>query len=79
MNKSTLNAVYENDLIPLLKKFNLYDKIKEGVIKCKFTKEVITLENIHSLFPEENQIKIVSNSPEAIKLLSEYINDKKIK
>jgi len=60
MNKLTLNAVYENDLIPLLKKINLYDKIKEGVIKCKFTKEVITLENIHIISrrkPNKNCVK----------------------
>lgn len=76
--KSILNAVHDNDLEALLKKLNLLDKIKSGEFKCKFTKEIITLENLHSIFPEEGTIKLVSDSPEAIKSLSEYINEKNL-
>ena len=75
--KTKLNAVHDNDLEALLLKLNLLDKIKKGELKCKFTKEVITLDNLHSIFPEEGKIKLVSNSPEAIKLLSIYINENK--
>tara|TARA_R110002033_G_scaffold111930_1_gene157320 strand:+ start:1222 stop:1455 length:234 start_codon:yes stop_codon:yes gene_type:complete len=76
--KATLNAVHDNDLEALLKKLNLLEKIKSGELKCKFTKEIITLENLHSIFPEEGTIKLVSDSPEAIKSLSEYINEKNL-
>lgn len=76
--KSNLNAVYDENLEELLSKLNLLDKIKDGQIRCKFTKEIITLENLHSIFPEENTIKIVCDSPEAIKLLSQYINEKNL-
>ena len=76
--KANLNAVHDDDLEALLSKLNLLDKIKQGQIKCKFTNEIITLENLHSIFPEERTIKLVCNSPEAIKHLSEYINDKNI-
>lgn len=71
-----MNAVHDNDLEVLLIKLNLLEKINRGELKCKFTKEIITLENLHSIFPEEGTIKLVSDSPEAIKLFSEYINDK---
>ncbi len=74
--KADLNAVHDNDLEALLAKLNLLDKIKEGKIKCKFTDEIITLENIHSIFPESGTIKVVSDNPEAIKQLSDYINEK---
>ncbi len=74
--KAKLNAVHDNDLEVLLIKLNLLEKINRGELKCKFTKEIITLENLHSIFPEEGTIKLVSDSPEAIKLFSEYINDK---
>ncbi|MCH7524522.1 MAG: hypothetical protein IIC74_05820, partial [Bacteroidetes bacterium] len=50
----------------------------QGKVKCKFTNEIITLENLHTIFPEEGTIKVVCESPEAIKLLSEYINEKNI-
>lgn len=76
--KSNLNAVHDDDLEPLLAKLNLLDKVKEGKLKCKFTKEIITIENLHSIFPEEETIKLVCDSPEAIKLLSEYINEKNL-
>lgn len=76
--KSNLNAVYDENLEELLSKLNLLDKIRNGQIRCKFTNEVITLENLHSIFPEENTIKVVCNCPEAIKLLSQYINEKNL-
>ena len=74
----TLNAVYDKDLETLLENLNLLEKIKNRKVKCKFTKEVITLENLYTIFPEEGTIKVVSDSPRAIKRLSEYINDKNI-
>lgn len=76
--RTKLNTVYDTDLAELLVKLNLYDKIKEGKIKCKFTDEIITMENLHSIFPEENTIKVICDSPNAIKLLSEYINEKNL-
>jgi hypothetical protein len=76
--RANLHAVHDDDLEALLTKFNLLEKVKQGQIKCKFTQEIITLENLHSIFPEEKTIKLVCDSPEAIKLLSEYINDKNL-
>ena len=76
--KAKLNAVHDNDLEALLTKLNLLDKIKAGELKCKFTKEIITLENLHSIFPEEGAINLDSDSPEAVKLLSEYNNEKNL-
>jgi ribosomal protein L29 len=70
--RANLHAVHDDDLEALL------TKLKQGQIKCKFTQEIITLENLHSIFPEEKTIKLVCDSPEAIKLLSEYINDKNL-
>lgn len=74
--KANLNAVYDSDLIALLKKFNLYVSVINGTAKCKFTNTTITFENLHSIIPDSGSIKLVCDNPEAIKLLSEYINDK---
>lgn len=76
--KATLNAIHDIDLEALLIKLNLFDKINSGKIHCKFTGEIITIRNLHSIFPEEGVIKLVCDSPEAIKQLSEYINDKNL-
>lgn len=76
--KLNLNPVHDDDLIKLLTNLNLLDKIRNGQLKCKFTKEIITIDNLHSIFPEEGTIKLVCDSPEAIKSLSEYINEKNL-
>ena len=76
--KSNLNAVHDNDLEKLLENLNLNEKLNQGELKCKFTGETITLENLHSIFPESGTIKLVCDSPDAIKQLSEYINEKDV-
>ena len=73
--KKEIDSVHDDDLEQVLKDLNLWDKLKNGDLKCKFTNTTITYSNLHSIFPEEGQIKIVCNKPEAIKLLSEYLND----
>jgi len=73
--KKELKAIHNDDLIELLNKLKLMDKLKNGELKCKFTETIITLDNLHSIFPESGSIKIVCNSPEAIKKLSEYVNE----
>lgn len=74
--KSNLNAVHDKDLEKLLENLNLKEKLEKGELKCKFTGEIITLDNLHSIFPESGTIKLVSDSPDAIKQLSEYLNEK---
>lgn len=76
--KSNLNAIHDNDLEKLLENLNLIEKLKQSELKCKFTEEIITLENLHSIFPESGTIKLVCDSPEAIKQLSEYLNEKDV-
>ena len=71
-----VNLVHSNDLMAVLIKLNILSKINEGKIKCKFTKKKITIDNLHAVFYENNDIKAVSNSVEAIKQFSAYLNEK---
>ena len=75
MTKIHLNAVHDDDLEKLLSNLGLLEKLKKGQLKCKFTGNVITFDNLYSIFPESGAIKIVCNSPEAIKFFSEYIHE----
>ena len=78
MNKSKLNAIYDDDLIKLIDQLGLKEKLENRELKCKFTGEIITFKNLYSIFPESGDIKFVCDSPEAVKLFITYINDRKI-
>lgn len=75
MNKINLNTVHDDDLISLLEKLGLKEKFNNGLLKCKFTGEIITFENLYSIFPESGDIKLVCNNPDAIKLFADYSNE----
>jgi hypothetical protein len=78
MSRKTINAIHDNDLLELIDKFGLTEKLNNGLLKCKFTDTVITFDNLYSIFPESNNIRIVCDHPEAIKLFAEYINEHKL-
>jgi len=78
MNKKKLNAVHDKDLNQLLDNLGLSKKMVNGKLKCKFTETPITLENLYSIFPESGDIKVVCDSPVAIKLFTEYVNEHKL-
>ena len=78
MSRKTINAIHDKDLLDLIEKFGLTEKLNKGLIKCKFTETTITFENLYSIFPEANNIRFVCELPEAIKLFAEYINSHKL-
>ena len=75
MHKTNLSAVYDDDLEKLLSKLKLLDKLHQGQLKCKFTDTIITFDNLYSIFPESGSIKLVCDSPDAVKLFADYLNE----
>lgn len=55
--KETLKAVHDDDLVAFLTKLGLYNKFINGKFKCAFCGDVITWDNLHSLFPDSGQVK----------------------
>ncbi len=66
-----LRAVYDDDLIPLLKNLGLLTKIERGRVRCKICREAVTLDTVHAMFPESGTIHIVCSKPNCI---TELIN-----
>lgn len=56
MEKKKINAVYESDIKQFLKSIGILQDIEDKKIKCKFCGELITLENIAAVFPENDNI-----------------------
>ena len=60
LRKSDVHAVYDEDLVGLLKKAGLLEKIKAGEVKCKYTGVTITLENLQAIIPTSSGYDFVS-------------------
>ena len=74
--KEVVNLVHDSDLQKILIKLNTLNDIEDGKVKCKFTKETISINNLHAIFYENNDIKFVANSSDAVKMFSEHLNEK---
>lgn len=72
-----VKAVYEDQYLVFLQNIGIYDKITKGEIKCKFCGKPVTLENLASVFPESNTIKVVCDTPKCIADMNNYFNEKK--
>ena len=55
-NRYEISAVHDTDIIQFLESLNLLKEFKEGRIHCKFCGTKITLENLQSIYPKENEI-----------------------
>ena len=75
MDKRSLSAVHDEDLLKLLTNLNLINKLENNLLKCKFTGTIITFDNLYSIFPESGDIKLVCDTPEAIKLFTDYVQE----
>lgn len=72
-----LNAVYEKDLDNLLRKMGIKEDFDAGKIKCKFCKETISKENLHSILPQASAFNLICDKPECVIALAEYLDERK--
>lgn len=68
---ATLQVVHDDDLENVLAGLGILGDIKAGRLKCKFSDDVITLANLHALYPESGAIKLVCNLPTCVIALAE--------
>lgn len=78
MNKEKLKSVHDQDIDKLLQKLGILGKLNHGRLKCSFCKTVVTLENLHSLFPRSGSIKLVCDRIECIRELSNLLREGKV-
>jgi len=78
VNKEKLKSVHDHDLERLLEKLGILGKLKHRKLKCTFCKTIVTLENLHSIFPQSGGIKLVCERIECIKGLSSLLREGKV-
>jgi hypothetical protein len=63
MPKFEVDAVYEEDLEIFLNSIGILDSLNDGYLKCEFCNETVTLENLISVYPYKEEIKLCCNKP----------------
>ena len=66
MQKHKLQAVHDDDLLEFLDSLHLLRDIEARRLKCHYCGTVITIEGLHSLYPESGQVRIVCNRSDCI-------------
>jgi len=67
MKKKKLPAVFQEDLVALLKSLNEYEQVIEGKRFCEICSTPIYFENIQMIIPgKNNEISYICNSIECV-------------
>lgn len=62
-----INLVHDSNLEEFLGKLEILDDFNNNKKKCKFCRNIVNSVNLHSLFKESSDVKLVCDSPECIK------------
>lgn len=63
-------AIHDDDLMSLLVKHGLYEKILRGEVRCSMSDDIITWENIYGIFEVDGEIKLVCDNIECVDKLN---------
>ena len=73
--KERVSVVHDEDLEKFLDSLGILKKYERGELKCKFCKTQITFENLHSIFPQSGDIKIVCDGLDCTRQLSRLLRE----
>lgn len=71
--KEKIRAVHDENLETVLEGLGIWSQFKRGELKCKFCKNIITLDNLHSIFPQSGAIKMVCENHDCVRELLELL------
>ncbi len=69
-DRITIPAIHDDDLEKLLIKFNLFEKVKRGELKCHNCDNKITWDNIYGLMMKENSPILFCDSLDCLEKLN---------
>jgi hypothetical protein len=65
--RNTVKAVHDDDLESFLMSLGLLEDVRSGRTRCALCKEAVTLDNLHAVFPDSGDIKVVCDKPTCVK------------
>lgn len=72
VQRESITAVHDDDLEVFLTSIGSIHDIKAGKIKCKFCRDVISLETLQAVIPESGSINYICNKPLCLQDLMKY-------
>lgn len=76
-DRETMKAIHDKKFNQFLRSIDVYDEIKNGEHNCKFCNQLITFDNIYTIFPEAGKIKFVCDRTDCVVKMGEYLKDVK--
>lgn len=70
--KTSIAAVHDDDLKKFLESLGVLGDVTNGKAKCKFCRDVLTLESLAAVFPESGDVKFVCDKPGCLSSLTEH-------
>jgi hypothetical protein len=69
---AVLPVVHEDDLEKFLTSIGEWQEFQLGRRRCKFSDDVMTIHNLHAIFPESGAIKYACDKPSCVVALAEF-------
>ncbi len=70
---STLNAVHDDELELFLKNLGVAAAFHAGKLKCTFSGDAITFDNLYSVFADSGSVKFACDRPECARALANKV------
>ena len=77
MEKQSLKAVHDDELVEFMKALGIHSAFSRGELKCAFCKDVITWKNLHAFFPDSGAVKCCCAKSECIEKLVTLVVERK--
>ena len=68
-----MKAVFDDDLRDLLESLGMLAKFEAGALRCAFSGDVITWDNLYGIFPDGGDVKLACTKPECVTALAEKV------
>ncbi len=76
--KDTVDAVHDQDIETYLASLGILAKLQRGRMLCKFCRDPVTLDTLHSLFPQSGDIKVVCDKPHCVIQLTDLLRTEQL-
>ena len=75
LEKQTLTALHDKDISAALESLGVLSDFMAGKVRCKYCREILTIETLHAYFPETGTIQFVCSSKSCVERFLAAVRD----